>query len=399
MKLVQTPPATALAVRSAEADAPDQIVGWGMPFGGPINGRDLYGTHFSLKTNFCFDWFPTEHPLLYQHGLDPKTDVAVVGRVKAWETKSDGVWVQAQLDASSAYHEDIAGLISAGKLYFSSGAMGHLVQEDHKTGEIKRWPWVEMSLTPTPANIYAELEYARVAPHLRSIGIDADAVLATLAAKAEELDGAGADDATRSAPLRSADKIDGSYEDLMGDLREKLNAKGPFAGDSYSSIVATFADHVLVCRYDYDCDDGDDMETFWEVQYTLDEQGEPVLGDARQMEQTYQPVAARKSAAGPLILDAQRLALHAKALSQRTEDLATRRMAEARSISGGNRKALDLAIESADVALGTLRNALSGADRVRDEAVKAAALRSPAAMQQQVALLGWFLDTLPAASE
>lgn len=136
------------------------IEGPGMPFGGPFNGQDLDGEHFSIKTDFAFDWF-TERPLLYHHGLDNDAGIAVVGRVKSWETKADlGIWTKAQLDASSEYFDAIKELVKQGKLFFSSGAMRHLVKVNQKSGEITRWPWVELSLTPTPSNLLAEVATA-----------------------------------------------------------------------------------------------------------------------------------------------------------------------------------------------------------------------------------------------
>jgi len=149
------------------------IEGMGMPFGGPFNGRDLMGEFFSGKTDFAFDWF-SERPLLYHHGLDKSAGIAAVGKVVGHEVKSKlGVWVQAQLDASSEYFDSIKDLIKKGKLYLSSGSLGHLVDMDNKSGEIKRWPWVELSLTPTPANLLAEVDFKTAEKHYDMAGLKA----------------------------------------------------------------------------------------------------------------------------------------------------------------------------------------------------------------------------------
>ena len=148
------------------------IEGLGIPFGGPFNGRDLDREFFSQHTEFAFDWF-TERPLLYHHGLDNDAGIAVVGRVKTWETKADlGVWTKAQLDAQNEYFEAIKKLIEEGKLFFSSGAMRHLVRVNSKTGEVMRWPWVELSLTPTPSNLFAEVEMVEAQKHFKAAGLE-----------------------------------------------------------------------------------------------------------------------------------------------------------------------------------------------------------------------------------
>jgi len=63
---------------------------------------------------------------------------------------------QAQLDLRSKWYEAIRALIGEEALSFSSGAYpaGVVVA---KSGEILRWPWVELTATPTPANPYASI--------------------------------------------------------------------------------------------------------------------------------------------------------------------------------------------------------------------------------------------------
>lgn len=156
------------------ADGTDNIIeGPGMPFGGPFNGQDIVGEHFSAKTNFAFDWFK-ERPLLYHHGLNDQAGIAVVGRVKKWETQPDiGVWTKAELDKGNEYFEAIKELVDQGKLFFSSGSMRHLVKVNKKSGEIEQWPWIELSLTPTPANPFATVEMAVAEKYFETAGIKA----------------------------------------------------------------------------------------------------------------------------------------------------------------------------------------------------------------------------------
>jgi len=138
---------------AAIADNLITIEGYGVPFGGPIKGRDMHGQFFSKNTDFALDLIPDgQRPLLYQHGLDKKLDTQVIGRWGVKRIDDGGVWVQAQLNARSEYINEIKELIDQDALGFSSGTMGHLVKVSSKTGEILKWALVELSLTPNPAN-------------------------------------------------------------------------------------------------------------------------------------------------------------------------------------------------------------------------------------------------------
>lgn len=146
-----------------------------VPYGGPeeLDGRDLDGEYFSGKTDLCLDWYPASRPLLYHHGLHPDTDAAPVGKVDSTTATVEdavGVWVEAELDKQARYYEHIRRLVEQKKLYASSGAMPHLVRKA-KDGHIDRWPWVELSLTPTPANPLALVEAKAARDHYAAAGI------------------------------------------------------------------------------------------------------------------------------------------------------------------------------------------------------------------------------------
>jgi len=145
-----------------------------VPFGGHMpGGKDFDGEYFSPRTDLCLDWFPHNRPLLYDHGMETKTGVSVIGRVdSATATKDDdGWWVSAQLDRNANYHGLIKELLNHDALYASSGAMPHLTQKS-RTGEILRWPWVELSLTPTPANALARVEPGEARKHFTAAGLE-----------------------------------------------------------------------------------------------------------------------------------------------------------------------------------------------------------------------------------
>lgn len=157
---------------AATADGGLTIEGYGVPFGGPIKGKDLHGQFFSKKTDFALDLIPEgQRPLLYQHGLDSNVDTAVIGRWGVKRIDDGGVWVRAQLDARSEYINEIKELVNQDALGFSSGTMGHLVKVSSKTGEILKWALVELSLTPNPANPNAYIVKANksAAAHVKSL--------------------------------------------------------------------------------------------------------------------------------------------------------------------------------------------------------------------------------------
>ena len=72
-----------------------------------------------------------------------------------------------QLNRAHQYAEVIADLTEQGLMGFSSGSLGHLVDIDSR-GLIREWPWVELSLTPTPANPYAMIRPTQTADTLNA---------------------------------------------------------------------------------------------------------------------------------------------------------------------------------------------------------------------------------------
>ena len=132
------------------------VEGIGVPFGGPIEGKDLYGESFVASTDFSLDWFPENRPLLYEHGLDDAIGASPVGAVKAIDEREEGLWIQAQLKKSHDYYAAISELIDDGALGFSSGSVPHLVKVGDG-GVIRKWPIIEVSLTTSPANPYAQI--------------------------------------------------------------------------------------------------------------------------------------------------------------------------------------------------------------------------------------------------
>ena len=140
------------AVKFIEEEGEWFVEGLILPFDGPLNGQDLTGSHFTKSTDFCLDWFPEGgRPGLYAHGFDAALGTSVVGReVKSWDDDK-GRWMRAQIDKRHEYAAEVRQLVEEGHVSLSSGAVDHLVRIA-KDGTIKRWPWVEWSLVPNPAN-------------------------------------------------------------------------------------------------------------------------------------------------------------------------------------------------------------------------------------------------------
>lgn len=132
--------------RAVKFVGPDTIEGLAFPF----DSRDTDGETFIKGVDLCDDWFGSR-PLLYNHGLDRAHKAKKVGVQTAYEEREGGIWAQAQLNANALYRKHIDELIEKGALGYSSGAYGHLAKKNARQ-EIVRWPWVELSLTPFPAN-------------------------------------------------------------------------------------------------------------------------------------------------------------------------------------------------------------------------------------------------------
>lgn len=144
-----------------------------IPFGGPFKGgRDLDGEYFSPRTDIKARWF-VERPVIFHHGLDGTVKDTDLGTEDLdAEAKDDGWWGTMWLDRSAAYWDKVDALLRAGKMYGSSGAIGHLVRKDRKSGEILVWPHAEQTLTPTPANPFARITASKAVPDWSAIGAD-----------------------------------------------------------------------------------------------------------------------------------------------------------------------------------------------------------------------------------
>ena len=137
-----------------KSDRLGSVKGYLVRFGSP-DATDLEGDYFTPQTDFGFPIKAGERVPLnvyYHHGMDKVVGKKSIGTgyVKMDDT---GLWYEAQLDMADEYGNMIAKLCKQGKMGYSSGAAGHMVERKSvgKASEITRWCIAEASITPTPA--------------------------------------------------------------------------------------------------------------------------------------------------------------------------------------------------------------------------------------------------------
>jgi HK97 family phage major capsid protein len=201
---------------------------------------------------------------------------AVIGTIDTLKADSVGVWAEAQLDLRQKYVQAVLRLVERGVLSWSSGSLPHLV-EVAQGGEIKRWPIVEGSLTPLPAEP-RRTDVHTIKSAYAALGLDTtplnltnptgDSVMNTQTEKALPIH--SQKDAVKanievSSPydslsaldmvhgyvlLRSAKSFQGTSERYANALVHKLTQSGnmltavktPVTGDLNASIVTGFGD-------------------------------------------------------------------------------------------------------------------------------------------------------------
>lgn len=162
---------TEVHIKSA-TEATLVVGGYGVVWG----GKDLVGEHFTKDTDFWFDRITETPMVLYQHGQDDSVQKTVVGKVTNKEIDDVGLWVEAQIDLTDKYAARLPELMEKRSLGWSSGCAGYLAEIEDK--EIKSWPIVEFSLTPTPAEPRTLGVEA-----LRSLAVSAPAIKSLLPAE------------------------------------------------------------------------------------------------------------------------------------------------------------------------------------------------------------------------
>ena len=172
-----------------KADGDYVETGWrvlGVPFGGPIDGRDLDGEAFTPETDI---WLKVGDKvnLTYYHGFDPDTIgkkqkiPALIGRATYIGADERGHWFEPVLDSEEPLAQRLMKA-DITELRASSGAINHLVRKD-VGGLISVWPVGELALFDInewrlPANDFAVIEaktekIAEAIPEAEESAVDA----------------------------------------------------------------------------------------------------------------------------------------------------------------------------------------------------------------------------------
>jgi len=172
-----------------KADGDYVETGWrvlGVPFGGPIDGRDLDGEAFTPETDI---WLKVGDKvnLTYYHGFDPDTIgkkqkiPALIGRATYVGADERGHWFEPVLDSEEPLAQRLMKA-DITELRASSGAINHLVRKD-AGGLISVWPAGELALFDInewrlPANDFAVIEaktekIAEAIPEAEESAVDA----------------------------------------------------------------------------------------------------------------------------------------------------------------------------------------------------------------------------------
>ncbi len=145
-------------------DQPDtvgvgEITVLGLPYGGPMGGKDSDGQYFSPLTDF-FDGVNDKPPVYFTHGTQNGFEPEPVGKVSnRWYDRRGG-WFKLQLDPQSPRYAQLLEANETGNLRASSGVVPASYSADDSTGHINTWLVGEMSLVDLrdgyrPVNGYA----------------------------------------------------------------------------------------------------------------------------------------------------------------------------------------------------------------------------------------------------
>lgn len=134
---------------SLKALANGKVLGQGVMFTS-AQKKDLTGDYFDTDTDFMWEG-KEKRAALYHHGLDPVMGTKLIG--DGWNYKgkdSVSLWVEDQLNMRDEYEKAIYELSEQNKMGLSSGTASHMIIRNDD-GKLVRWPIVEISYTPTPA--------------------------------------------------------------------------------------------------------------------------------------------------------------------------------------------------------------------------------------------------------
>ena len=151
----------------------DRIGTYGVIWGDE-NNKDLTGEWFTPDTEELLDVFKSIGviPWLFNHAEDGIIKTAVVGIVDKMEPDEYGVWYEAKIKEHDLYKKYVQRFVDEEKLFSSSGTLPR-ARKVAKSGQILRWPIVEMTGTHKPAEWrMLNMPVEEIVGHYKSIGID-----------------------------------------------------------------------------------------------------------------------------------------------------------------------------------------------------------------------------------
>lgn len=121
---------------------------WGSP-----TKTDIAGEWFAQDTQELTAIFDSvgRVPAIYHHAIDDTLKSLVIGTVDTMKADDVGLWIEAQIQRRKEYEKFIEPLIDRQALGWSSGTLPMARRVNKATGKIERWPIVEASMTPQPA--------------------------------------------------------------------------------------------------------------------------------------------------------------------------------------------------------------------------------------------------------
>jgi hypothetical protein len=161
------------AVKSVVVNGEEYVQAYGAIWGS-TQERDLHKEWFSKSTQEMTSIFEQmgKIPYLFQHGADGVIKSTVIGEVTEMTTDDIGLWYRARVREHEAYKRMVKPLLEERKLFSSSGVLPAAKKVNKMTGEITRWPIIEITATHTPAeHRMLDMPIERVNKMYKSMGL------------------------------------------------------------------------------------------------------------------------------------------------------------------------------------------------------------------------------------
>ena len=150
----------------------DRVGAYGILWGDAAN-KDYHNEYFTSKTAEIKSVFEGMGaiPLLFDHGVDKTIKSTVLGKVTTMEEDEVGLWFEAKITEHELYKKMVQPLVRQKMMYPSSGVLP-AAKRVKSTGEITRWPMVEMTLTHRPAEYrMLDIPVSELQKHYKSVGL------------------------------------------------------------------------------------------------------------------------------------------------------------------------------------------------------------------------------------